>query len=80
MGEKLDKEVEKIAGHGERILTKIDEEMYLLSKSTGNLAKKEQSQKNLAIYVITEMLHGFEKQEEKEAILKILGITIKGKV
>lgn len=65
---KLKAQMEKVQNHGERIFTKIDEEMYLISKSEKNEIKKGEAQKQLAVFIIAELLESFEKKEIEEIL------------
>lgn len=61
----------KVENHTERIFTKIDEEMYLISKSEKDEKKKEIQQKNLAIAIIAELLDSFEEKKDAQAIIEV---------
>lgn len=67
---KMKQNMQKIMSHAERVMEKVDEEMYLISKSEKNDDKKAEAQHNLAIYLMAELLDSFEEDKEKKAILE----------
>lgn len=66
----MKKEMERLVTHKDRIFAKIDDEMYLLSKSNRTGKPTEDAQKNLAIFIIAELIDSFGEDEVKE----ILGV------
>lgn len=68
---KLKKEMERVARHGDRVFEVIDDEMYIISKSERDQKKKSDAQRNLAVFIIAELLDSFEN-DEIEGILGII--------
>lgn len=62
---KMMKEFEKLESHVGRVFVKIDEEMYLISKSEKDKNKLEEAQRNLAVFIIADLLDSFEKKEAR---------------
>lgn len=61
-------QIEKLIKHKERVFSSVDEEMYLLSKSEKTEKKRSLAQKNLAIFIIAELLESFDEKEQKEIL------------
>lgn len=76
---KLKAEMDRLVIHKDRIFTKIDEEMYLLSKSNRTGKPTEDAQKNLGIFVIAELLESFDDEKEIKEILEVLNQTFASK-
>lgn len=74
---KLKQEMDKLVIHKDRIFRKIDDEMYLLSKSEKNQDKVESAQRNLAIFIMAELLDSFDESEQKE-VLSVFDKVYKG--
>lgn len=65
IAKKMEEEMERVDAHKERVFTRIDEEMYLISKSVKSEKKKARAQKSLATLIIAELIESFDKSEQK---------------
>lgn len=60
----------------ERIFPKIDDEMYMLSKSvSGGKKEQDEAQRVLAIFIMAELMDSFEVEDQKK-ILKSLSESV----
>lgn len=72
----LNKKKKQLIEACDRVLPKIDDEMYMISKGIQNEREKDEAQRVLAIFLIAELIDSFDIKDQKE-ILKRLQDTMK---